>query len=754
MAARTLSAGEVVGAIDQSVRKEFEANRRILAFEEYLTLVAEQSARHLRGSARYAADMMDHFGREPLVQADHPGTSQGAAPFRFKVFDQVPDGARRVIGQEQVQNQLYRSLLTFTRQRINNKLLLLHGPNGSAKSSIIHSLMGGLERYSQEPEGAVYTFNWIFPVERYTKPGMGINTYTASSKEGMTNYSKLEDAEIAARVPCDLKDHPLLVVPAEHRRAFLEKLVGEKQAAALWEELPEYLGRGDLCHRCRQIFDVLLNANNGDFRKVLSHVQVERFYFSRRYRKGLVTIEPQLHVDAQYSQLTMNRSIGSLPASLQSLNLFTVTGDLVDANRGIVEYSDLLKRPIDSFKYLLTACESGAVNVGTSIAYLDSVMLGSTNEVQLDAFKEFPDFTSFKARIELIRVPYLLDVTGEEAIYAQEIRQYAGDKHVTPHVAWTAALWSVLTRLKKPNSINYPPNVSTIVSNLTPLEKARLYDTGEVPAALPPEDRKLLRATLRKLREEYSNIPYYEGRMGASAREMKSILFDAAQNPEYACLSPLAIVREMEEFVKRVTEYEFLKQDVKDGYHDSPEFVNVVRAEYLARLDREVRDSIGLYDSAQWEEFLKRYVQQISLVIKKEKQKNPITGKLEDPDFALIEEFEKIVDAPEDTAERDAFRANIISQIGAWSLDHPREQVNYARVFPDFWKKMEKHYYETQKSLLTKMHDALLVYDSGKASDQEGAELAHKTVANMCSKLGYCDKCAKEVIIFLMRQRY
>ena len=55
---------------------------------------------------------------------------------------------------------------------------------------------------------------------------------------------------------------------------------------------------------------------------------------------------------------------------------------------------------------------------------------------------------------------------------------------------------------------------------------------------------------------------------------------------------------------------------------DAPEFINVVRSDYLARIDREVRDSIGLYDSAQWEEFLRRYVQTISLVLKKEKQKN------------------------------------------------------------------------------------------------------------------------------------
>jgi serine protein kinase len=757
-----LSGQEVLGLIDGVIRKEFDANRRVVGFDEYLSLVTENPERQLRGSARFALDMMDHYGTQPVEGR----AQQGLPPQeRFKVFDRNNHGsARRVVGQETVQNQLHRSLHTFVRQGINNKLLLLHGPNGSAKTSIVHAVMAGMEDYSRLAEGAIYTFNWIFPVDKVVKGGIGIHTYS-SARPDSSSYAHLSDDDVAARIPSDMRDHPILVIPREHRRDFLGKLLGQARADAIWKALPQYLTHGDLAHRDKEIFEALLTAYHGDLRKVLMHVQVERFYFSRRYRKGLVTIEPQLHVDAQYHQLTMNRSVQNLPASLQGLNLFTLTGDLVDGNRGIVEYSDLLKRPVDSFKYLLIACETGSVNVGSSIAYLDTVLLGSANELQLDAFKEFPDFTSFKARIELIRVPYLLSVSEEKEIYEPEVRQIAADKHVAPHAAWALAEWAVLTRLKKPNSINYPPSVSTIVSNLSPIEKARLYDNGEMPVSLSAEDRKLLRSTLRKIKEEYQNIPYYEGRMGASAREMKSILFGAAQLPEFPCVSPLAILREMEEFVKRVSEYEFLKQDVKDGFHDSTEFINTVRSEYITIIDREVRDSMGLYDSAQWEDFLRKYVQHVALVLKKEKIKNPITGKLEDPDFALIEEFEKIVAAPTATPEeRDAFRQGIISQVGAWALDHVGAPVVYARVFPEYWQKLEKHYYESQKATLTQMHNALLIYSKDDSvsltealannPNDPGSQLAALTVQNMIKKQGYCEHCAKEVITFLMRQKY
>src|SRR4051812_44382901 len=41
------------------------------------------------------------------------------------------------------------------------RVLLLHGPVGSAKSTIARLLKKGIERYSRTEEGAMYTFRWI-----------------------------------------------------------------------------------------------------------------------------------------------------------------------------------------------------------------------------------------------------------------------------------------------------------------------------------------------------------------------------------------------------------------------------------------------------------------------------------------------------------------------------------------------------------------------------------------------------------------
>lgn len=741
--------------IEQQVKNDFERTNRILSFDEYLSMVSADPKLHVRGSAQYMVDMMDHFGRiESTGGATH-----------FKVFDMDfgPDGGDtryRVVAQNDVQQSIYRSLQNFTKEGLNNKLILLHGPNGSAKSSIVNCMIRGLEHYSETAQGALYKFNWIFPVEKVVKGSLGLASYTGAKKEIGESFAKLGEEDIAARISCELKDHPLLLLPAHARREYLGALAGDRSrasySAAQHAHLPDYLSKGSLCHKCKMIFEALLTAYKGDLKRVLAHVQVERFYVSKRYRSAAVTIEPQLHVDAQARQVTMDKSLSFLPPSLQSISLYELQGDLIDANRGVVEYSDLLKRPVDTFKYLLIACEAGSVNVGPSIAFLDTVMIGSTNELQLDAFKEFPDFTSFKARIELIRVPYLLDFTEEKKIYDLHLSKFAGGKHVSPHATLAAAMWAVLTRLKKPNAIHYPPNLTNIVGSLTPVEKARLYDHAEMPANLSPEERKLLKASIRRLKDEYSSVPYYEGRLGASAREIKSILYDAAQNPEFPCLSPLGVLWELEEFIKRrVSEYDFLKQDVKDGYHDNSEFIATVRNEYLTILDQEVREAMGVFETRQYEEFLKKYIYNLSSLLKREKIKNSITGRMESPDMNLIEEFEGIVEAPSGSAEREAFRNNVISTIGAYALDHPNKPVDYRLVFPDFMKKLEDHYFNQQKSQMTKLGDAIQFWGTEKEdTTTDHYQLARQTIGSMVSRLGYCETCAKQAISFLIKQKY
>ncbi len=239
------------------------------------------------------------------------------------------------------------------------------------------------------------------------------------------------------KLPSELREHPLLLLPIDERRQLIE---GVYREAGVTEAAPDGLWNGQLGQKNRQIFEALLTAYRGDLARVLDHVQVERYYVSRRYRCGAVTIGPQMAVDAHERQITADRSLNSLPASLSAVTMFEPFGELVDASGGIVEYSDLLKRPLDAWKYLLLAIETGEVSLPLSNLPINAVMVASSNELHLAAFKEHHEYNSFRGRIQFVRVPYLLDYTQEQGIYdAQIVPQVR--KHVAPHSTYVAALW-------------------------------------------------------------------------------------------------------------------------------------------------------------------------------------------------------------------------------------------------------------------------------------------------------------------------
>src|SRR5574339_604646 len=80
---------------------------------------------------------------------------------------------RRVLSVAEYQNLVYRVLRSFVQDGRPNKLILLHGPNGSAKSTFIRCLGRALEHYSTLDEGALYRFSWIFPSQKMGRGGIG-----------------------------------------------------------------------------------------------------------------------------------------------------------------------------------------------------------------------------------------------------------------------------------------------------------------------------------------------------------------------------------------------------------------------------------------------------------------------------------------------------------------------------------------------------------------------------------------------------
>lgn len=733
--------------VAQSVEKRFQKGRRVLSFSEYLDLFASDPLRHARDASRYLRDCFDHFGTSSVEQPWGRFT-------RWRLFDLPWDPAlshHALIGQEQVQEEIYRSISNFVREGRANRLVLLHGPNGSAKSTIVACIMRALEHYSTLDDGMLYRFNWVFPSSKTLRGSLGFGQKESTSS--VASYAHLPDDQIDAKLLVEVRDHPLFLIPVAERAALLEKLATEKLGAAPSEGFCDWIMRGELSHKSQSVFEALLSSYNGSYTEVLKHVQVERYFVSQRYRVGAVTIGPQMSVDAAERQITMDRSLASLPASLQAVTLYEAKGELVDAAGGILEFSDLLKRPLDAFKYLQLSIETGEVALTQQNVTLNCVMMGSANELHLDAFREHPEFASFRGRLELIRTPYLRSYIHEQRIYDTHVVPHIR-RHVAPHATEMAAQFAVLTRMRKPNTDKYPRALSNALSGVTAVEKMDLYATARAPERLEPDAQKVLKAGVREVFEESDAYPIYEGRIGASPREISVVLLDAAQSPVFKCLSPLAVLEEIEQLCQRKAEFEWLQQDTQaGGYHDVKLFRETLLSRLLTSWEQELYASSGIVAEEQYDDLFERYVQHVSVWVKKERIRNKVTGEYEEPDEGMMREVERLLDVKGDA--QDA-RKQMISAIAAWAIDHPGQKVEARQVFPQMIKRLKDAIFADKRVDVAKRARDVVVFvrDEGSGLDDTRRREAREALDRLASKFGYCDNCAADMASMLVRKRY
>lgn len=732
--------------ITEQVKTQFQSQRRVLSFRQYLQLLEQDPERYCRDAAHYVRDAFDYFGREEIQR---PWGRQE----RFKLFDlewaEEDSEASPLVGQEHVQSEIYRILRNFTREGRPNRLPLLHGPNGSAKSTIARCIMLALEHYSKSDEGALYRFHWVFPSRRSTRGAIGFGG-SGDGRLEADSYAHLAEEEIDARLLDEVRDHPLFLLPPADRRKLLARVLPE---SARRKTANKWLWYGRLSHKNRTVFDALLASYDGDLTEVLKHVQVERYFISQRYRAAAVTVGPELSIDAGERQITADRSLSALPTSLQAVTLFEAHGELIDASGGMIEFSDLLKRPLDAFKYLQLTVETGEVALRSQNIRTNCVMLASTNEVELAAFRKHPDFESFRSRVELIRVPYLRDWTAERAIYDEQIVPHL-QVPVTPHATEVAAMFAVLTRLLKPDADRYPREVRDVIRGLTAEDKLDLYATGKTPERLDADKSKALRAVISELYYESQSQALYEGCVGASAREMRTLLLDAAQHPDYRGLSPFAVLERLDELCARESEYVWLQlEPVEGGFHDHAEFRKLMRQRLLHTLMDEFRQASNLVDDLRYAELFERYIHHVSHWVKGEKVRNAITGAFDEPDQRLMSEVEELLDFPDEPEE---LRHSWINQIAAWAIDHPGEPVANADIFSSAIKRLRQAVFRERRVALARLcqNIVLLLRENGAGLDLEAQAAARTMVDRLMKDFGYNEDSVVESAVVLLRERF
>lgn len=719
--------------LSSSFKKRFDADETIKSFSEFLTAVEQEPHKYCRTSAEYIKDVFDFNG------SYNKTGKNGDKVRRWKIFDAFGP----VYGQEEAQNALYNSICSFAENRVN-KIVLLHGPNGSAKTSLINAIMMACQDYSKKPEGALFTFNWIFSDEAENEAGLGFgNAENREFNKETLAYTKPE--EVTFKLPSGLKDNPLLLIPKTERAEILEKL-----------GIPptHYLYIADLSQKNQEIFNQLAIAYDGDWLRVIRHVQVERFYLSKMFRKGLVSIDPERNTDASSRPLNVELSY-RIPRILALSTMHEPFGDLVDANRGIVEFSEIFKRPASDNKYLLTTAEWGTISLPGFTAQLDCVIFATDNEKNLSMFKHHPDWPSFNGRFAYVRVPYLLKWSDEQLACSKIIKEHVR-KHVAPHTDEVLGLWSVLTRLRKSRH--------ELARKLTYTEKAVLYDKCQGPSAWGQKDQQGLIRDLKDIASEYDDErskpmvegaldASYEGRSGASYREITNIVVEAIHKKEY--LSPLMLIEVINHVNKNDSIYEFVKlhkvHKPEEGYLSPDGIVAEITKFYYEALKKDLQNSAGLIADEEYKNLFERYIQNVKAWTKNEKILNKQTGSWEVASESLMRKIEeKLHIKPEEAEER---RKELFTKLAAWALKNQNDISNgipYEKLFSDLVEILRRNSATEVNKQLKRLQKFILQHgsDDWKLVPADDKKTVTQTIDKMLH-LGYTADSLKEAMVFL-----
>ena len=213
------------------------------SFEDYLGLV-RKNPKVTRNAFQRVYDMMLSYGRMEYVDSKKKLV-------HYPFFDDAEnDGADAVYGLDiplmRLVNVFKSAALSYGTEK---RVILLHGPVGSSKSTIARRMKKGLELYAQKPEGALYTFDW----------------YLDDVKE--------DGSMKREHMPCPMHEEPLKLIPVEWRPRVLKELaLGTDDAPVVVE--------GELCPACRFVFSQMMAKYKGDFNKVIEHVKVHRLILS------------------------------------------------------------------------------------------------------------------------------------------------------------------------------------------------------------------------------------------------------------------------------------------------------------------------------------------------------------------------------------------------------------------------------------------------------------------------------------------
>jgi serine protein kinase len=646
------------------------------SFDEYLDIVRREP-NVVRSAYQRVYDMIESHGREEYIDSRKKLV-------RYPFFrDEINDGRDAIYG---LDIPLMRLVNVFKSAAYGygteKRVLLLHGPVGSSKSTIARLLKRGLEQYSRSPEGALYTFEWRLP----------------------DNLSHIAGSNV---FKSPMNEEPLKLIPEDWRPKVFEEL-------GLYKNFKYPLQiAGELDPASRFIFKELMLHYGGDWAKVMQHITVRRLTLSEKDRVGVGTFQPKDEKNQDSTELSGDinyRKIAEF-GSDSDPRAFNFDGEFNIANRGIIEFIEVLKLDVAFLYDLLSASQEHKIKPKKfAQTDIDEVIIGHTNEAEYNKLLNNEFMEALRDRTVKIDIPYITKMEAETKIYVKDYNPRRIKKHIAPHTLEMASMWAVLTRLEEPKK-----------HNLTMLQKLKLYNGKSLPGYT--EDN------VKELRKEAGR----EGMDGISPRYVQDKISNAlVSEKSEGHLNPFLLLNELEAGLRNhslITSDEHRKR-----YR---ELIAVVKQEYEDIVKNEVQRAISADEEAV-QKLCANYIDNVKAYTQRERVKNKYTGQDEEPDERMMRSIEEKIDIPE--SRKDDFRREIMNYIGALAIEG--KTFDY-RTNERLHKALEAKLFEDQKDSI-KLSSLI-----SNVVDKETQKKIDIVKERMIRNFGYNEESATDVLNYV-----
>jgi len=533
------------------------------------------------------------------------------------------------------------------RLEVRKRILLLMGPVSGGKSTLVTMLKRGLERYSRTAAGALYAIKG-----------------------------------------CPMHEDPLHLIPIQLRSAFFA----------------EYGVRieGNLCPACQMKLDT---AHDGR----IEDIRVERVMMSEEKRVGVGTFSPSDPKSQDIADLTGSIDFSTITeyGSESDPRAYRFDGELNKANRGLMEFQEMLKCDEKFLWHLLSLTQEGNFKAGRfALISADEMIVAHTNESEYRSFIANKKNEALQSRMIVMNVPYNLRVDDEVKIYEKLVRQSdLQGVHLAPHALKTAAIFSILTRLKEPKK-----------QGVDLVKKLYLYNGQSVEG---------LKATdIKELRQEYTD----EGMSGLDPRYVINRISTALIRRDTTCINALDVLRALRE---GLLQHASISAEDKERLLN---YISLARKEFDEMAKNEVQKAFVYSFEESAKTLLENYLDNVEAYCSWQKLRDPMTGDEVDPDEKLMRSIEEQIGISENA--KKTFREEILIRISTYARRGKRFEYN----------SHERLREAIERKLFSDLKDVVKITTSSKTPDEQQLKKVNEVIARLIDDHGYCPVCANELL--------